>query len=84
MPYILSHNNLLENTRAASDEIIQCCNIQETYERENVVRQIRKELRNKWVPAFWFDQVAEQRNAAYKEIKELKKKLENSAANWQI
>jgi len=84
MPYILSHNNLLENTRNSSDEIIQCCNIQEPYERENVVKQIRKELRNKWVPYFWFDQVLDERNAAYKEIKELKKKLENSAANWQI
>jgi hypothetical protein len=84
MPYILSHNNLLENTRAASDEILQYCLIESDYERDNVRKEIRKELRNKWVPAFWFDQVAEQRNAAYKEIKELKKKLENSAANWQI
>lgn len=73
--YILSHESLLKNTRQASGDIVQCFPELSSYTKERFEKIIRRELRNKWVPSFWFDQQTEKLNRAYKQINELNEKL---------
>lgn len=91
---ILSHKNHLTGTHNASYQVVGAINptlellglsiLQRNSINQEVSKAVRKELRDNWFPDYFFYQTNEKLAAAYKEIKELKKKLENSAANWQI